>query len=414
MPDCIVLGAGMVGVTTALALQERGNAVTLIDRREPGCEASYGNAGIIQLEVMEPYAFPRAFKEIAKIALGLGNDVHYRLSALPSAAWPLWLYYWNSAPKRHAQASSVYRRMIARCGADHDRLIEDSGSERLIRRTGYIQMHRDPRSLEKDIRLAEEYRQEFDVAATVLDNAALRSAEPALRRDFAGAVHWCQSRSCSDPGALVKAYAALFEKRGGAFLKASASGISRSAGGWQVTLTDSSLPSVNAEHLVIALGAWSPEVLRPFGLSVPMIRKRGYHQHFSASAAPTRPLFDVAASALYCPMVMGVRVTTGAEIARFGSEPGRTQIGRAVASAHAVLHLGAPIEPEPWSGWRPCLPDMLPVVGSVPGNPGLWCNFGHGHQGFTLGPTSGQVLATKILSQSSKDLFPELDPSRFS
>lgn len=403
----------MVGVTTALALQEQGHTVTLIDRRAPGCEASYGNAGIIQLEVMEPYAFPRAFTEIAKIALGIGNAVHYRLTALPSAAWPLWLYYWNSAPKRHARASSVYRRLIARCGADHDRLIEDSGSEHLIRRTGYIQMHRDPRSFEKDARLAEEYRDNFDVAVTVLNTAALRVAEPALRRDFAGAIHWSQSRSCNDPGALVKAYAALFEKRGGAFLKANASGVRRTAGGWQVTLTDCPLPSVDAEHLVIALGAWSPEVLRPFGLSVPMIRKRGYHQHFSAAAAPTRPLFDVAASALYCPMAMGVRVTTGAEIARFGSEPGRRQIEKAIASARAVLPLGAPAEPEPWSGWRPCLPDMLPVVGSVPGYPGLWCNFGHGHQGFTLGPTSGRVLAAKIFAQGSPDLFPELDPSRF-
>lgn len=403
----------MVGVTTALALQEQGHAVTLIDRLHPGSEASYGNAGIIQLEVMEPYAFPRAVSEIAKIALGMGNAVRYRLSALPSAAWPLWLYYRNSAPHQHARVSAVYRRLIDRSGPDHERLIEESASEHLIRRTGYLQMHRDPRAMEKDVRLADRYRQNFGVAVTVLNDAELREAEPALNMDFAGAVHWSQSLSCSDPGALVTAYANLFRRKGGAIMLANASGINRAAASWRVTLAQSQVQKLEAKHLIIALGAWSPEFLKPFGLSIPMIRKRGYHQHFTTAKPPTRPLFDVAASALYCPMAKWVRVTTGAEIARFEAMPEQVQITRAIASAREALALGAPVESEPWSGWRPCLPDMLPVVGAVPGYPSLWCNFGHGHQGFTLGPTTAEVLALKMTGAAKVDPFPELNPGRF-
>lgn len=411
MSVCVVLGAGMVGVTTALALQEQGHSVVLVDRRPPGCEASYGNAGIIQLEVMEPYAFPRAWAEIARIGLGLGNAVHYRLSALPSAALPLWLYHWHSAPHRHARISAVYRRLIARCGADHDRLIEASGSAHLIRRTGYLQMHRDPRALDADAELAMRYARIFGVAARVLDPAALRQAEPALTKDFAGAIHWGQSRSCRDPGALVTAYAAQFRAKGGTILQAEVMGMARVKAGWHVDLSNA--PPLAAEHVVIALGAWSPDLLRPFGLSVPMIRKRGYHQHFAMAAAPTRPLYDVAAAALYCPMTKGLRVTTGAEIARFGSKPGAAQLTRAIAAAQEVLNLGPPTEPIPWSGWRPCLPDMLPAVGAVPGQPGLWCNFGHGHQGFTLGPTTAQVLVRKMSGDGTEDAFPELAPARF-
>ncbi|RUX48709.1 FAD-dependent oxidoreductase, partial [Mesorhizobium sp. M7A.F.Ca.US.014.04.1.1] len=112
MSEFAILGAGIVGVTTALALQEGGHEVIIIDRRQPGREASYGNAGIVQLEVMEPYAFPRAALDVLRLALGLGNDVRYQLAALPSAALPLALYYLNSAPIRYRTISHIYRQLI--------------------------------------------------------------------------------------------------------------------------------------------------------------------------------------------------------------------------------------------------------------------------------------------------------------
>lgn len=415
MPDTLVLGAGMVGVTTALALQERGHDVCLIDRRPPGCEASYGNAGIIQLEVMEPYAFPRAPLEIAKIAMGIGNDIHYRINALPGAAPALIRYYYHSAPKRLARAAAIYRPLIARSGRDHQQLIAAAGAEALIRPDGYIQMHRDAHTLAADVALAERYRREFGIASTTLDPAGLRALEPGLRSSFAGALHWHQSLSCRDPGGLVTAYAKLFEARGGTFCQAEIRDLSPSSHGWSVALRGAA--SQQAASVVVALGAWSPDLLARFGLRVPMVRKRGYHQHFASSAAPRHPLFDTQAGALYCPMQRGVRVTTGAEIARFGSRPGGVQLNKALKYARATLDLGAPVEPEPWSGWRPCLPDMVPVVGAVPGQPGLWCNFGHGHQGFTLGPTSAQVLAGIMTDQQIEEL-PEatqlgISPARF-
>lgn len=219
MSEFVILGAGIVGVTTALALQDRGHEVTVVDRRQPGGEASYGNAGIVQVEVMEPYAFPRAPLDMLRLALGFGNDVSYHLSALPTVALPLALYYLNSSPRRYRPISAIYRQLIGRSGTDHDKLIAEAGAEHLISRHGYMQMHRKARGLDADAALAERYAKDFGVQSGILNNQALRREEPCLRMDFAGAVHWRESRSCTDPGALVAAYAELFRRRAEAWSK---------------------------------------------------------------------------------------------------------------------------------------------------------------------------------------------------
>ena len=114
MRSAIVLGAGMVGVSTALHLQHRGWSVSLIDRKAPGQETSYGNAGIIQSEAVRPYPMPRDLRTLLRIATGRTNDVRYRLAALPGHLGPLARYWWHSAPKRHAEISVAYASIIAR------------------------------------------------------------------------------------------------------------------------------------------------------------------------------------------------------------------------------------------------------------------------------------------------------------
>ncbi|WP_279290594.1 NAD(P)/FAD-dependent oxidoreductase [Rhizobium skierniewicense] len=412
MTDFIVLGAGMVGVTTALALQECGHHVTIVDRNPSASEASYGNAGIIQVEATEPYGFPRDPVSLIRMAFGLDNSVNYQLTALPAAASSLAAYFLNSSPLRHRKISSVYRTVIEPSGITHDQLIQASGAEGLIRRSGYIQMHRGSSAFDKDAQNAERLTREYGVQANILDNTDLRREEPVLQRDFAGAIHWLASRSCIDPAALVRSYADLFQSRGGSLLQGDATTLAASGAGWQMKLNDGGV--VKAENIVVALGSWSPNFLRRFGHVFPMIYKRGYHRHYDAPSLPTRPLFDLAAAVLYCPMKQGLRLTTGAEIARFPNAPKTSkQLERGEKSAREVLDLGSPVEHEPWAGWRPCMPDMLPVIGKLPGTDGIWCNFGHGHHGFTLGPSTAQVLAGEISGKPSNTLSARFSPARF-
>src|SRR5947209_7869392 len=142
MTTAIVLGAGMVGVSTALQLQQRNVSVALVDRRGPGEETSHGNAGIIQSEAVEPYGMPRDVAGLLKIAFGLTNDVRYRLAALPSYAVPLAHYWWNSEPRRFAAISRAYGALIGHAIPEHDVLIRAAGADNLVRRDGYLLLPR--------------------------------------------------------------------------------------------------------------------------------------------------------------------------------------------------------------------------------------------------------------------------------
>ncbi|MGR3386809.1 MAG: NAD(P)/FAD-dependent oxidoreductase, partial [Paracoccus sp. (in: a-proteobacteria)] len=222
MSEILVLGAGMVGVTTALALQERGHDVMIVDRNAPGRETSYGNAGLIQTEAVEPYAMPLAPGALIQIAMGRGYDVKWNIPGLLSQAGAVWAYARNSLPAAHKRASQVWGRLIRQSTDRHGPLIAAAGADNIIRRDGYIEIHRTPRRMDKARKAAERFRTEFGVEAKLLDGRQLRALEPSIKIAVEGATHWSDSWNCSDPGGLVARYAALFEKRGGRIINGDA------------------------------------------------------------------------------------------------------------------------------------------------------------------------------------------------
>jgi D-amino-acid dehydrogenase len=136
-----------------------------------------------------------------------------------------------------------------------------------------------------------------------------------------------------------------------------------------------------------------------------MFFKRGYHQHF-AGKGPVLPMIDADRGIVIAPMRAGLRLLTGAELTGLDSAATAYQIRHARRAAGQLFELGEPVESEAWFGNRPCMPGMLPVVGRAPRHKGLWLNFGHGHQGFTLGPTTGRLLAGELAG--NEKLPPEL------
>ncbi|MBN9371027.1 MULTISPECIES: FAD-binding oxidoreductase [unclassified Hydrogenophaga] len=386
----IVLGAGMVGVCTALHLRQRGHAVTLVDRRGPGRETSYGNAGIIQREAVEPYAFPRDWAMLARVALKRGADVNYHLGALPALAGPLGRYWWNSRPASHQRIARSYARLIEHCLSEHQALIERAGAQDLVRREGFRDAFREAGSMRQAVADARRVADGYGVRYAVLDSEALAQAEPALRRRLAGAIHWLDPWSVNDPGELVARYAALLRQSGGRVLRGDAGTLRQVGAGWRVGTDEG---EIEAAHAVVALGPWSDGLLRPLGYRYPLFVKRGYHRHYSGGEPPRLPMLDADGGLVIVPMRQGVRVTTGAEFARLDSPPTPVQVPRAHALASELFDLPRPVEDQPWMGSRPCTADMLPVIGAAPCHRGLWFNFGHAHQGFTLGPVSGRLLA---------------------
>jgi D-amino-acid dehydrogenase len=411
--SAIVLGAGMVGVSVALHLRRRGFDVALVDRQGPGEGASFGNGGLIQREAVFPHPFPREASELRRIARNRSTDAVYHPQALPGLAAPLLRYWWHSAPERYERVVQAHARLIATCLDEHLALArDDAAATALMRPVGWIRMYRDARSLAEAVTEAERAHRDWGVNYAVLDTKALAEAEPHLLVERLGAVHWTDPISVNDPHGLTMAYARQFLAAGGRVLTGDATTLARAGTGWRVRTQDG---PVEAEQVVVALGAAADRVTKPLGYAPPLFGKRGYHAHYRprGNATLNRPVFDVGTGFLLAPMRAGIRLTTGAEFARPDAPPTPVQLERAEPVARTIFPLGERVEGVPWMGVRPCTPDMLPVIGPLPGQPDAWCAFGHAHQGFTLGPTTGRLLA-EMMTGETPFLPPEpYAPMRF-
>jgi D-amino-acid dehydrogenase len=406
--DVVVLGAGMVGVGVALNLQKRGRDVVLVDRRGAGEETSYGNAGLIQREAVIPYTFPREFGTILSYAMNNRRDAVYHLSALPRFAPWLFRYWREGAPERIALSAEALAPLMAACVKEHDALIAEAGgmAASLVHQRGWLSCLRTEESLRKAIAEAKLLDQ-YGVDYAVLTGAQLRELEPHVSDAVIGAIHFRGSPTSADPGALTQAYAELFTRRGGRLLKGDARRLSQQASGWALASENG---PIEAREAVIALGPWSDEVFRPLGYDIPLAVKRGYHMHYAAKGNATlgHSLHDGDGGFALVPMSRGIRLTTGVEFADRDAPPSPVQLARAEPFARDLFPLAERLDEKPWMGRRPCLPDMVPVIGRAERHKGLWFAFGHAHHGFTLGPVTGRLIAEMMTGET-----PFTDPSRY-
>ena len=405
--DVIVLGAGIVGVSAALALQARGRSVAVVDRLpEAAGETSFGNSGIVQTEGVLPYLFPRAIGEVARAATNRDPRAHIRYGSLPSIAPEIWRYFRASTEPRKAATGAVMAPLLFAAATEHLKLAQDAGASELLRTGGWIKAYRSARGQRLAHAEAEELKA-FGVEPTLLDRAELTALEPHVGEKAIGGVHYSEPLSTSNPAALIQSYAALFVKRGGRMERGDAASLEPSGASWMVT-TDSG--RLAARDVVIALGPWSDELARRFGVRLPFFVKRGYHMHYETkgNAGLTRPVLDLERGYLVTPMARGLRLTTGAEFARRDDPPSPAHLGRVEPYARELFPIGARKDAAPWLGRRPCLPDMRPIIGPFPGRPGLWLDTGHHHLGLTLGPITGRLLANMMTSEA-----PFVDPAPF-
>jgi D-amino-acid dehydrogenase len=167
---------------------------------------------------------------------------------------------------------------------------------------------------------------------------------------------------------------------------------------------------VDGKRVVVALGPWSTDLTRKFGIHVPFAVKRGYHRHFAPAGNATlgRSIIDMDEGYALAPMDRGIRITTGVEFAKRDAPPTPVQLTRAEAAARELFPLGEALDEKPWLGSRPAIPDSLPIIGPAPGRPNLWLAFGHAHLGFTLGPPTGRLVADMMMGKR-----PFVDPAPF-
>jgi D-amino-acid dehydrogenase len=314
----------------------------------------------------------------------------------------LWQYWRNSHPARHAEIAKSYSTLIEHCVSEHRALAAAAGASALLRPIGWIKVFRSDAAQDAETRLAEQWHREYGVTFETLDPARLQQMEPDLATYLRGGLRYPESDSVSDPNALVTAYAKYFAALGGRFFIGDADTFRE---GWQV---DTEAGTVTADSAVVALGPWSDRVSSRLGYRVPLAVKRGYHMHYAPreNARLNHPVLDVENGYLLAPMARGIRLTTGAEIARRDAEKTPTQLAAVEPIARTLFPLGERLDAEPWMGGRPCTPDMMPVIGPAKRHAGLWFAFGHAHPLIRMKETGQGPSTPESVLGGQPPLFP--------
>ena len=407
-----VLGAGMVGVSCALALQTKGWRVTLVDQQAPGEETSHGNAGVLSRSSLLPFNRPGLWQSLPAMLLRPGPKLKVRPSALSQWQW-LWRFIWH-AKRSSFEITTVALDGLIQLSADtHRAWLKKAHVENRLRDTGWLWLYAHAAAFESGA-ATREVLQEFGVATEVLSAASLQELEPHLAPAFSHALWVKDAASVDNPRAVVKAYVAQFLEAGGQLLQSKVSALQQQPSGWQWVNPEGGVHWT--PNVVVAMGPWSESLLEASHLKinfkVNMGFERGYHRHFKPVEGVHlgRPIYDLSGAYVLSPMKdeQGadiLRMTTGVELAARDDGANLEQLESAENAARRVLPMKSAVPGSDWLGARPTTPDSRPVIGAVPNAPGLWLAFGHQHIGFSTGPGTG-VLLSELMSKEATSIDP--------
>ncbi len=405
--DAAVIGGGILGACLALALQDAGHAVTIIEPGPPGGAqaASYGNAAWLSPASVIPPSMPGLWRKLPGFLRDPLGPVSIRPARLPAAA-PWLLRYLRSGwtePQVRRTAAALHGLLHDAPGR-HAALAARAGRPDLIRRDGLLYAFPDRAAFVAEA-LAWRIRADAGVQWEELDEAALRETEPELAARYGLGVLVGQGGHCRDPGGYVAALTALAESRGATRVAARATGFDIEGGRLRAVRTEAG--AVPATRAVLAAGIHSAPLARALGHRIPLESERGYHAVFPApGVAPRRPVMPSDGKMGVTLTDGGLRVAGQVEIAGLEAAP---DWRRAQILAERLRGIFPGLEGEGgqvWMGHRPSTPDGLPVIGPARATADVWLCFGHGHVGLAAAPASAALVAAGTA-------LPAFAPSRF-
>jgi D-amino-acid dehydrogenase len=407
----IVIGAGIVGVCSALELLRRGWDVTLVDRLNPGEGCSFGNAGILAAQAVVPVALPGIARDAPGMLLDPEGPLVVRWGSLPWTARWLWKFQQAANLPTVNRSADAMKALYGTSLELHENLARQAGVPDLVRPTRYLYIARDPAKLDVENDLSWRLRRERGAEIEVLDGEALYEAEPELSRDYKRGVRLGPIGYTLNPFRLTQSYAAMFAREGGRIVKAEVRAL-RPAGA--VTGLETSAGQMAAETVVIAAGSWSLELARPLGLRLPLIAERGYHVTFTDPGIKLNHVLSEAERHFaVTSMEMGLRVAGTEELGLADDPPAWRRAAVLERQARAMFPRARLADASRWMGPRPGTPDSLPAIGPLPGYPNILIAAGHGHLGLTGGPNTGRIVAAVASGERlNMDLKPYA-PGRF-
>ena len=404
-PHVTVIGAGIVGVCCAEWLRRSGCRVTVIDRGEPGRGASYGNAGMLQIDSVVPLGTPGVLKKVPGMLRDPLGPLAIRWGYLPWIAPWLARFVAASRPDRVEEISIALAALLGRSADAYRELTHGTDAADLLRPTGTIHVYRTDAGFEA-ARWAHDLRRRRDIRSEELHDGEIRQMEPALSPAIKHAVFAPDCLQIADPLVLTQRIAEGFVRAGGTMLRESVSDIDIGPGGPRRVITETGAHDV--DRLVLAAGAWSRKLARRLGARVPLDTERGYHLMLP------KPGIDLRVSIIagerkiaITPIGDGIRLAGTVE---FGGLRRPPDYRRARIMAGMAKELIPDIDTDgaaEWMGFRPSMPDSLPVIGRSPKYGNAYFAFGHGHSGLSMGALTGSLIADLVMGRTPPiDLSP--------
>jgi glycine/D-amino acid oxidase-like deaminating enzyme len=391
--DIAVIGGGVIGLAIALRLRSEGREVVVIEPNEPGSGASYGNAGSVADYAIMPVGTPSVLRNLLSLLLDADSPLSIRTSALPTLFPWLARFAYESLPHRYRENAGRIADLVSDASVQWKEFATQIGASDLLSAKGCLYLY-ETRKAFKAAATDIELRRSYGVAQELLSADEVLKLEPRLPPFEGGGLFFPSATNLRDPGEVMRRLTVAVRSAGVEFIRASAQTIARESNGIRIVAAPF---EIRARTAILSAGAHSRKLADQIGDRLPLETERGYHVEFDMAEPPIeRPVCPTAHGFYMCPMQGRMRVAGLVELGGLAAPVNPRLVQALVVNSHRVFpDLGEPSRT--WLGFRPSMPDSVPVIRPSRGGRDVILAFGHGHVGLTLAPRTAQ-LVSKILA----------------
>ncbi|MDO6564341.1 FAD-dependent oxidoreductase [Amphritea sp. 1_MG-2023] len=406
-----VVGGGVVGLATAIFLQQAGYQVTLIDKEAPGMGASFGNAGLFADYARLPFANFSMLRKMPRMLLDKSSPLSMQFSYLPSLIPYGKAFVKACFPANYTHAKAAMRALQEHAQQADEALLNLTQAQDLIKSEGCLGLFASEEGFAAAQRGDLQQRREQGVELEFLNATQVHALEPNLAAFHVGGVFYPKTRFTVSPVELSRRYARHFTAHGGVILQDEVQALVPNDNGVVVRLSDR---DISYDRVVLCAGLASKHLLAKLGIKVPIVSERGYHLTLDlGEKSLSRPVGWLDKSVFLTPMEDGVRLAGTAEFASADAPLNEARTAAMLDHAKVMLDNNPSIKSS-WVGSRPSTPDTLPVIGSLERYPRITVGFGHGHLGLTFAAVTGQLITESLLGQTHKIDINPFSATRFS
>ena len=398
-----IVGAGIQGISNALFLQKKGFSVTIFDRDEPGSPAaSYGNAGHFSPYASVPINRPDVLTDVPAMLLSTTGPLALKWNYVPKMIPWFLQFIRNCTTKRMMHTAKNMHQILDLALPAYDELFDEIELGGLVEKKGILYIWNDQSLKSRELEI--KVRNELGVDQQVVTPKEIHDLEPNIKPIYHGGVYYQYGRHARNPKKILLKLYDLFLKKGGKFLKMNIKDINFND---EKPVIKAETQSFLFDKIVIACGSFSKKLTDNLDEKIPLDTERGYHVHFKdCDYLLSRPVIFQNRGFGITPMEQGLRVVGTVEFGGLDNPLSKSRVKNLIDNAKYMMG-DLPEHEDEWLGFRPTLPDYLPVIGPSKKHKNVFYCFGHHHLGWTLGPISGKIISGMIAEENTNlDLKP--------